>query len=288
MRHLIAVAAGLASLLAASAAGAQAPTGPRTETGSSGAVGVTLTYVVQQYEQAGDVRVAITRDGVPAAADGDLSRMCGGCESAIPVGALGDGSQSSIRFADLAGDGQPVILVDLFTGGAHCCSLTALFGWDPAAGRYRRVVRNWGDPSYAIQKLPGGGLGLVSADDRFAYRFCAYACSAMPIEVLRYRAFALRDVTRQVPALVRRDLRRLRGGMRAARRPHQPGGAVKGILPALCADLYLLGRGPACRRELDGALRRGELRHEAGDLAASGPTYVRNVLRFLRRTGYRR
>lgn len=287
-RRLRVLAGALAALAVPAAAAAQAPTGPRTETASSGSVSATLTYVVESFSQAADVRLSVTRAGAPAAAAGDLSRMCRGCAGAIPVGGLEGSEQPSIRFADLAGDGEPEILVDLYTGGAHCCTLMALFGWDPARSRYRRLVRNWGDPGYRIRSLPGGGgLALESSDVRFVDRFCAYVCSATPIELLRYRGFALRDVTRRQPSLVRADLRRLRGALRSARRHRGQGQAVKGILPAVCADLYLLDRGPDCRRELRRALRRGELRHRPGDLAAGGRAYVRDVLAFLDRTGYR-
>lgn len=287
LRLLLAVAAA-AALLAPAAAGAQAPTGPRSETASSGSVAATLSYDVGEFNQASAVRLAVTRDGAPASLDGDLSRLCRGCRGAIPVGGLEGSGQPSIAFADLTGDGEPEILVDLYTGGAHCCSVMALFGWDAAATRYRRLARNWGDPSYAVRPAPDGiGSVLASADDRFAYSFCAYACSAMPIQVFRYRDFRLLDVTRQVPAWVRGDLRSLRGALRSARRHRDQGWAIKGILPAVCADLYLLGRGAACRAELASARRRGELGRQPPDDVPSGRAYVRAVLAFLDRAGYR-
>ncbi len=288
MGRLPVAAAVLAGALALSApAGAQSAVGPRREIASSGAVSATLSYVVRDFGQATDVRLAVTRDGAPAALDGNIDRLCRGCAGAIPVGGLEGSDQTSIAFADLTGDGDPEILVDLYTGGAHCCSVMALYAWDPATSRYRRLARDWGDPGYSVAGLPGAGLGLVSADDRFAYAFCAYVCSAMPIRVLRYRAFGLDDVTRRFPGQVRSDLAGLRGALRQAHRHRDQRFAIKGLLPAVCADLLLLRRGPSCRRELSAALRRGELARAPGDLTAGGRRYVRRVLAFLRRTGYR-
>lgn len=283
MRRMIAVAAVLVGALALSApAGAQSTVGPRRETASSGAVSATLSYVVRDFSQAANVRLAVTRNGAPAALDGNLDRLCRGCAGAIPVGGLAGSEQTSIAFADLTGDGDPEILVDLYTGGAHCCSVMALYAWDPATSRYRRLARDWGDPGYRI-----AGRRLVSADDRFAYAFCAYVCSAMPIQVFSYRAFGLVDVTRRFPGQVRADLAGLRGALRQAHRHRDQRFAIKGLLPAICADLLLLRRGPSCRRELSAALRRGELARMPGDLTAGGRGYVRRVLAFLRRTGYR-
>lgn len=285
----VALVAGLAAVPAALAQSGL-PTGPLTETAVQGAVSATLAYDRVSDFAARDVRVTIARDGITAV-DGDrLANACRGCRLAMPVGGFREGPDAdSILLRDLTGDGDPEVLVDLYTGGAHCCSITAIYGWDASTSSYRRLVQNWADPAYAIKDLPGGdGLELLTADVRFAYAFCAYACSAMPGRVLRYEGFALVDVTTGFPARIRAEIRSLRASLRQIRRgPESDRFATKGILPALCADLYLLDRGKACRAVLRDALRRGELVSREADLASAGRAYVRQVLRFLRKTGYR-
>jgi hypothetical protein len=299
MARIAAAAALVAALLALSApvASAQGKPGPRTETQSAGTVTATLSYTLLDFSQARDVRLAITRAGVPAAVPdgGSVAAGCKFCRRAAPIGGLqedmtgGDQPVSSLTLADLTGDGDPEIIVDLFTGGAHCCSVSVIYGWDATANAYRRLDRLWGDPGYSLADLPGGaGPELVTFDDRFAYAFCAYVCSAMPEQIFRYQDFGLVNVTREYPDRTRADLRSLRGARRQARRHRDEGFSIKGILPALCADLYLLDRGTQCRRELHRALRRGELRKRRGDISEhDNRAYIRAVLAFLAKTGYR-
>jgi hypothetical protein len=235
------------------------------------------------------VRLTIARDG--AVLSQSLSDLCEGCDGAVPFGALGMGDPrdtTSLTLRDLTGDGDPEVLVDLYTGGAHCCTVMALFGWDAATSSYRRLVRNWLDPSYRVADLTGGpGAELLSYDASFAYAFCAYACSLMPEQIFRYDGSRLVNVTRDFPARIERDVRQIRNEVRRVRRKPDQRYALKGFLPALCADLYLLNRGAECRSELSTALRRGELANEPLDIVAGGRKYMRQVLRFLQRAGYR-
>jgi hypothetical protein len=289
MRRLLPAAAVLAALVLPAAAQAAASTGPRQDTASRGRVTATLDYRLVAPYEARDVRLTVVRDG-ETVLDGDrVEEGCRGCRGAVPVGGLEGSRASSLTLRDLDGDGAMDVLVDLYTGGAHCCAVTALYRWDAAAARYRRLVHVWGDPGYRLVDAGHDGrLEFLSADDRFAYAFCAYVCSVMPVQVWRLEDGRLADVTREFPDLVRRDLKRVRRSLRRARTHDASGYALKGVLPALCADQYLLHRGSACRRALETALRRGELDRSALDLAPGGRKYVRAVLRFLRKTGYRR
>lgn len=289
MRPLVAVCAAIACLVAAPSALA-APQA-KTETASSGAVAATLTYTMASEWEASDVRVSITRDGAAAAVarDGLVAAGCRMCRGAIPVGGFQESGAQSLTLADLTGDGDPEVIVDVYTGGAHCCSISAIYGWDAATSSYRRVIRFWGDPSYSLEAIGGGPAPvLVTNDYRFAYAFCAYACSAMPVQVFRYEPFRLVDVTTQFPQQLRTQVRDLRATIRRLSRRGGERFAIRGMLPALCADLYRLDRGDACRRALNQALRRGWLRSRGElDFGPSGRAYVSRVLRFLDRTGYR-
>ena len=290
MRSIIALSAAIACLIAAPSALADTP-GAKTETATVGGVTATLTYDVQSDYEAGDVRVAITRDGVPATLEGggDPAWGCKQCENAIPVGALSTGLKS-LRLVDLDGNGETEVIVDTYTGGAHCCSISAIYGWDPAMGQYRHLVQFWGDPGYVLKDLSGApGRELVSADPRFAYTFCAYVCSAMPVVVLRYEDYSLVDVTKQFPLQMRRQDRELRQTIKRLGRKSADRFAVRGMLPALCANLYRLGEGASCRSQLQSALRRGWLSQAPGDQAADwagGRKYIARVDRVLKKYGY--
>ncbi|HEX5853090.1 MAG TPA: hypothetical protein VFY36_08355, partial [Solirubrobacteraceae bacterium] len=108
---------------------------------------------------------------------------------------------------DLNSDGEPEVLLDLYTAGAHCCYLSRFFFFD--GQRYRSLQHNFGDAGYRVKDFDGDGTPeLVSADARFGYQFSSFASSLFPLQVWRYDGEELRDVTRTFPAQIRSDLRR--------------------------------------------------------------------------------
>ena len=291
MRIITAACLALACLVAAPSA--LAATGPRSETATVGGVTATLTYTMKSEYEASDVRLAITRDGVPATLqDGaDPAAGCKQCQDAIPIGALGlDGDDTkSLTLTDLDGNGEIEVIVDTYTGGAHCCSVSAIYGWDPATSQYRHLVQFWGDPGYVLKDLGGApGQELVSADDRFAYEFCAYACSALPVLIYRYQDFALVDVTKEFPLQMRIQDRELHKSITRAARHRDQRFVIRGLYPALCANLYRLGEGASCRRQLQSALDRGWLVQAPGDAGIwpGGEKYIRTLLATLKKYGY--
>ncbi len=293
MRLITAACAALACLIAAPSALA-ADTGAQTETASSGGVTATLTYTMKAPYEASDVHLTIARDGVPATLQGggDPAAGCKECENAIPIGALAGQTAGvkSLTLTDLDGDGQVEVIVDTYTGGAHCCSVSAIYGWDGASGQYRHLVQFWGDPGYVLKQLGGApGKELVSADDRFAYAFCAYACSALPVVVYRYERFQLVDVTKDFPLQMRKQDRSLRKTIRRLARHKDQRFALRGMYPALCANLYRLGAGASCRHQLHSALKHGWLAQVPGDAGVwpGGRSYIHAVLKRLSRWGYR-
>jgi hypothetical protein len=293
MRTLIPACVAIAvTLIATPAAGAA--TQHKTETATQGTLTATLTYDLPQPYEAANVQLAITRAGVPAAVDnggeveavGPAKDCAEFCQGALPVGGFDGSDQKSLTIADLDGNGEPEVIVDLFTGGAHCCSVSAIFGWNAATSTYDRLVWNWGDPGYSLKQLgPGPQTQLVTADDRFAYAFCAYACSAMPTQVFEYTPSTLVDVTKQYPALARADARQLRKGIASAAKSKDEFFELKGLLPPLCADYYLLGQGAKCKPLLSKAKKRGWLVDDS--IWSGGQKYVNEVLSSLRKWGYR-
>jgi hypothetical protein len=95
-------------------------------------------------------------------------------------------------------------------------------------------------------------------------------------------AYALRDVTVGFPQLIREEARATRRLYRRARIE----GDVRGVVAAYVADQYLLGHKRAGHRFLRRARRRGHLAVDDGGLWKSGRAYVRDLKRFLRKSGY--
>ena len=151
-----------------------------------------------------NVRLKVARDGVTVL-NVVFRRICRFCS----VEPAGYGRRASIRVRDLDADTDPEVVVDLYTGGAHCCFYSRIFAWDSAAGAYLGVTKQWSDTGYRMSDDGDGVADFSTADARFAYVFASFAESFFPIRVLHFVGGRMRDVTRVFNARVRRDAGRL-------------------------------------------------------------------------------
>lgn len=176
---------------------------------------------------------------------------------------------------DIDGDGEPEVLVELFTGGAHCCSILRLYRWDQAAGTYTSIKYNWGDPGFRLRDVEGDGkVEFVSADPRFAFAFTSFAESRFPIQVYEFADGDFNDVTARYPALIRADARKHWREVRVFEREQLE---IKGALAAYLADKLRLGQGRQAWRQV---------RRKLGRLSRADRRFLRDVRRYLRRWGY--
>ncbi|MCU0524968.1 MAG: hypothetical protein MUF72_09105 [Elainella sp. Prado103] len=60
---------------------------------------------------------------------------------------------------DLDGDREPEVLIDFYSGGAHCCSSSLIFRYNPAQAQYTATEHFWGHGHGARQRedLDGDG-----------------------------------------------------------------------------------------------------------------------------------
>lgn len=194
---------------------------------------------------------------------------------------------SAVKVRDLDG-GEPEVLVDLYSGGAHCCLFTLILRWDAAAGRYRPSLGYWGNYGSRLADLDGDGLPEFSAfDERFVYAYTAYVFSSAPIRIWSYRAGKLADVTRSFPALIEKSATTNLGYYRKGRAEKNTD--VRSYVAVYVADEYLLGDSAEGKRVLDLALRRGDLSHDDPLLGLpAGKAFVAALMRDLGRWGYTR
>jgi hypothetical protein len=270
--------------LCATASGAEPASKHIVVSAQEGTVGAQLSY----QEGIGgnlpyfDLRLAITRAGESFYEQPVSSHYCGeGCVPE-PIGA-GPTKSSPLDVGDLEGNGQPSIVLELSTGGAHCCSIVQIFSFDPGTRTYRSVERDFGDPGALVTDLTGDGrLELQSADDRFAYEFTPYAYSGLPLQIWSFTEERFTDVTKQFPTAIAADAARQFKGFLANRRQ----GYGLGLIAAWAADQELLGHDGQVRATLAREARHGRLRSR-GHYGPSGHAFVAKLLRFLTRTGYR-
>jgi hypothetical protein len=264
--------------LALGAAPAHAKVG--TETASAGAVQATLSFDKTGDFEFTDIRLKIVRAGAALFDD----RITDPDTTLIQPAGGGEGGALKVR--DLDADGEPEVVVDLFTGGAHCCLDSLVYRFQADRNAYSSLEHNWGNPGYRLVDLGADGVPeFDSADDRFTDQFGPFAASWPPERIFRLQNGGFVDVTRSFPARLERGARslyrRFRREVRRGRRLF-----ARNVLAAYAAEEHLTGHGARANRRIRAALRRGDLRPEfAGDIPA-GRAFVRKLNRVLRRYGY--
>jgi hypothetical protein len=247
--------------------------GAKEVTVKTGDVEATLSYTKTEFAYSAD-RLKITRAGVvlhdeipdPAACE-DI-----GCSPTVDFEPL------AVR--DLDGDGEPEVLVNYFTGGAHCCSVLEVFGLNSDVSGYDPRDRNFGNGGYSIEDVDHDGRSeIFTTDDTFAYRFAAYVYSGRPLMILRFENVEFVDVTRKFPRLVRKDGVAYWKQYRRARK--EGAEAARGQIAAWAADRYLLGKRSQTLRILKRERSRGHL-----GKPKSARRFIRVLDQFLRRRGY--
>ncbi len=249
-----------------------APAAAETETASQGAVSATFSYTKTGDFSYDGMTVQIARAGV-VAFDGVAAAPECDPPYCAPGAAASD--QPSLRVADLDADGEPEVIVDLSTGGAHCCVVADVFRWTGKA--YVSSTRNFADFGYTLDATT-----FVTVDARFAYAFASFADSGMPVRLLTFRGGAWSDVTRAHPDTLTADAAR----WLKAYKKRRTGTRALGMLAAWVADEYRLGpaRRAVADRFLSAELRAGRLRADQG--WPHGKAYISALKRRLRAWGY--
>jgi hypothetical protein len=86
---------------------------------------------------------------------------------------------------DVTGEGNPDLVFECYSGGAHCCFSTFVYDLG-AEAREIQVTRDSNCSGY-FQDLDRDGVPeFLTCDDTFAYRYCPYAGSPAVEVVLRY------------------------------------------------------------------------------------------------------
>jgi hypothetical protein len=256
---------------------------PVQQVDERGGVRAVVSYDCADDEQCTDWAITITRNGAQLVSEGLSPR---GRARIIAPGR--PPATKLVRVVDLNKDGEQEVIVDLFSGGAHCCFYSFIYGYSPSRSDYERLKWEFGDPGYTLEDLGRDRIyEFVGGNPGFAFAFTSFAESRFPIQIFRYSPRKLRDVTRRFPGEVRKDVRRLQRGLRTFRQERFD---VRGMLAALQADYYLLGRKAAARgwKNLRRMARRGQIRKPKGARGPTGRRYIRSLHRLLKRFGYTR
>lgn len=94
------------------------------------------------------------------------------------------------------GNDTPEVVLDAYTGGAHCCTELVILSKD-RAGAWRTIEAGLFDAvGGRIADVDGDGVYEIEGqDESFLYRFGCYACSAAPLAILVVADAEIRDAT---------------------------------------------------------------------------------------------
>lgn len=276
------------ALLALLVTAAPAAALTKTESDTSGQVTASLTYDYKKtrygsYDFA-NARVSITRDGVQLVSE-TLGKDCAYCTPWPASGA--QKGVSSVTVRDLDADGEPEVLIDLFSGGANCCWYTESYRFDANQNKYvKKLLRPGLSFPYTLQDIDHNGIPeFKSVDYRFAYKYGSNADTPRPLRIFNWDAGKLVDVTVGFPRLAAADAADMYKGYLQFRR--QKDANVRGLLAAYLADSYRAGNGRVAWRRVVAAYRRGDVdRKFKGDIGPFGKAYLVSLRSFLKKLGY--
>jgi hypothetical protein len=249
----------------------------KTQVAHGGGVTATFTFAGRFPNYHGE-RLTIARAGTLAYAQPVTSQFCKPC---APGSALT--RRPSVHVVDLEHTGVPDVVLDLYSGGAHCCTVEQFFSFDPISATYvKRTERDFGDPLVRIVDLGHNGrFQLLTADDRFAYEFTDFAGSGLPIQILEFSGGRFVDVTRHFRGPIARDAARWLRAFKGMARFHYEDSV--GLIAAWAADEDLLGHFKLVRRYLAQQAAAGHLN---APFNPGGKKFVTKLQRFLHTHGY--
>jgi hypothetical protein len=272
MLRLLKISVALCGVLAVAPAAAQAT----TQTASAGSVKASFSFTKSQDQHGfvtySNLRLQIARSGQVVFDAPVKSSQCGAtCWPGATRGA-------SVHVVDLEGNAEPDVVVDLYSGGAHCCSVEQVFFYRPATNTYSKRERLFGDPTATLAPLgPGGRREFRTRDDRFAFTFTDFADSGLPIQIFEFSGGRFIDVTRRHRSLIAKD-----ATLWWRAYSHDLSNGV-GLIAAWAADEELLGNATLVKDRLAHELMLGNLRSPSG---GGGKAFIHSLNTLLRRWGY--
>jgi hypothetical protein len=141
-------------------------------------------YVILQERQIGEYVVRLWRNTASEGIGYDnIATISGGGQPEVRVEFAAELGQET--GTDLTGEGHPDVVIEVFTGGAHCCLSTIVYDLGPTLTKVLETpLSNCGG---SFQDLDSDGVAeYVTCDDLFAYVYCCYAGSPAAQVVLRY------------------------------------------------------------------------------------------------------
>ncbi len=153
--------------------------------------------------------------------------------------------------------GQPELVLEAFSGGAHCCTTYYAFTQDDGAPR-NLFILDAGNYGANFTDLNGDGtLELVFSSDAFAYYDYSYAASPDVRYVLGWDGVRVADLTRRYAFVPEQDAARyLKELTRPLGKDEDPNETPRAALVGYYANRVVAGNGAAAEQALRGVLAK--------------------------------
>jgi len=157
-----------------------------------------------------------------------------------------EGIEFIIKRIDLNGDKKSELLINAFTGGAHCCDEYMVVYGDEANPRVSGIIST-NDIPFDIRDLNGDGIKeLITANTNLAYEFTSFAASQFPVVIYHFRDGKFTVVTQQFPEALQNDYNEYKALYEAMIQSGYPDcvspemGDLKAVIAAMLTDTILL------------------------------------------------
>ena len=193
---------------------------------SSGAIKVLVNYRPYNFEQGdslenNNLQYRIFYDGVEQVNKKTSTVFTGG-----------------VSLQDLDTNGTPEVIVETYSGGAHCCTNFKIYTWSNNQFIEQDTGFLDGSGGEFTDLDEDGKIEFVTSDNSFLYKFSSYAASFPPSLVLSFRNGELQDTTRQHPNELRSRAWQMYQSFLEAKKGNYP---VNGFLAGYVAQKALLG-----------------------------------------------
>lgn len=175
-------------------------------------------------------------------------------------------TRPSLKLVDVTGDGAVDAVVSTFTGGAHCCSVSAIAPSTPTSWG-KPFTRNWADFGFELKNLDDTPqVEFKASDARFTAAYGPYAATRVPIQIFRVQGTEFVDVTRLFPDWIKQDRDEKAKDWQDAATFEADVRALAGRTAAAAwiADLLLLDDVAGAKAVVDASAARGDFAGDEG------------------------
>lgn len=190
-----------------------------------------------------------------------------------------------IWLQDLTGDDNAEVIVETYSGGAHCCTIHEVYTW--TGKEFEEINFGYRDGNGGeFQDLDNDEVfEYLTFDGAFLYAFSSYAGSFPPSQILRIGNNGLEDVTREYPERLRGTAWQMYQSIQS--RDYE----LNGILAGYVAQKMLLGEFEEgwefMLARYDRTSDHGlDIRNSNGEVIGQYPDFPTALRAFLTENGY--